>query len=212
MEYLLDKKQANPFFQDEPGMIGVWGFMQTWPKLTERKSSTCLWCRTWWSNRRRTWNCDDTAFATDVVVKESSSEERKEECPWNGRWFRMSAHNRPRFWISKWRARTSGPPEQEMGQQILYTLYHAESGWMEYGHTSMNGLRSFSCLLYPASRRLNKSSLSWMAIPLTFNFIGLELIRLAREWLLCLLSHTTHALQHLDVGVYQPVKSRCSWR
>ena len=38
MEYLLDKKQVNPFFQDEAGMIGVWGFMRTWPKLTERKS------------------------------------------------------------------------------------------------------------------------------------------------------------------------------
>ena len=82
----------------------------------------------------------------------------------------------------------------------------SESGWME----RPNVLEWFRKLVLPAVSGLLKSGPVLLFVDGHLSHISLELIRLAREkgvMLICLPSHTTHALQPLDVGVYGPLKN-----
>ena len=97
MDYLKDKGRQNPFANDRPGNDWWLGFMRRWPKLVERKPqhlpanrATALtegainaWIMkvkamvneaglgdlTTEELAQRMWNCDETAFATDVASK-----------------------------------------------------------------------------------------------------------------------------------------------
>ena len=97
MDYLKDKGRQNPFLNGKPGNDWWLGFMRRWPKLVERKPqhlpANCAMALTevainaWISKvksvieeaglkdltteelAKRMWNCDETAFATDVASK-----------------------------------------------------------------------------------------------------------------------------------------------
>lgn len=202
MEYLQDKKQENPFFQDKPGNDWWLGFMRGWPKLTERKPqhlqanrATALTegaVNAWISKvstvisdaglgevvteelSKRMWKCDETAFATDVASKILARKGEKNVHETGGGSGRehitvlgcesASGERLPPYVVYT-RARTFGPPGQVVGQLVHYTPYQILGGWN--GHTFLNGLESFFFLLFPASWKLDQSSSSWMAMPLT---------------------------------------------
>ena len=97
MDYLKDKGRQNPFAHGKPGNDWWSGFMRRWPKLVERKpqhlpanramSLTEVAINAWILKvklvvegaglgdltteelAKRMWNCDETAFATDVASK-----------------------------------------------------------------------------------------------------------------------------------------------
>ena len=83
----------------------------------------------------------------------------------------------------------------------------SDSGWMERPLF----LEWFKKLLLPAASFALETGPVILFMDGHASHINLQVIRLAREHgviLLCLPSHTTHALKPLDVGVYGPLKGR----
>ena len=162
---------------------------------------------------KRMWNCDETAFATDTASKKVLSRrgERNihETGGGSGREYvtvlgcgAADGTRLPPYVVYKgknlWSSWTMGGPAG-----TLYTA--SESGWME----RPNFLDWFKKLFLSAVSGLLESGPVLLFIDGHLSHISLQLIRLARErgvMLLCLPSHTTHALQPLDVGVYGPLK------
>ena len=107
MDYLKDKGRQNPFAHGKPSNDWWSGFMRRWSKLVERKpkhlpanramSLTEVSINAWISKvksvvegaglgdltteelAKRMWNCDETAFATDVA-SEDPGKKREEKC------------------------------------------------------------------------------------------------------------------------------------
>ena len=243
MDYLKDKGRQNPFANDRPGNDWWLGFMRRWPKLVERKPqhlpanrATALtegainaWIMkvkamvneaglgdlTTEELAQRMWNCDETAFATDVASKRVLARrgERNvhETGGVSGREYitvlgcgSASGERLPPYVLYKgknlWTTWTKGGPSG--------TYFNvSESGWMERPHF----LEWFKKLFLPAASSTLETGPVILFMDGHASHINLELIRLARDRgviLFCLPSHTTHALQPLDVGVYGPLKSR----
>lgn len=240
MDYLHDKKRPNPFSQGKPGPDWWTGFMRRWPKLTERKPQHLPASRAtaltegaisaWISKveaivadaglgeltseelAQRMWNCDETAFATDIASKKilarRGDKNVHETGGGTGREYitvlgcgSASGERLPPYVIYKgknlWTSWTHGGPAG-----TLYAV--SESGWMERPQF----LEWFKKLFLTALSSAPRPVILFMDGHASH--INLELIRLAREHqviLFCLPSHTTHALQPLDVGVYGPLKS-----
>ena len=162
---------------------------------------------------QRMWNSNETAFATDVASKRVLA--RKD--PWNRWWIRQRIHNCSCMVVdqqvgsvfhpmSYTKGRICGPPGLRGGQSDRY-FNVSESGWMEQPHF----LQWYKKLFLPAASSTLETGPVILFMDGHASHINLELIRLARDhgvFLFCLPSHTTHALQPLDVGVYGPLKSR----
>ena len=243
MDYLKDKGRQNPFANDRPGNDWWLGFMRRWPKLVERKPqhlpanrATALtegavnaWILkvkmmvneaglgdlTTEELAQRMWNCDETAFATDVaskrVLARRGEKNVHETGGGSGREYitvlgcgSASGERLPPYVLYKgknlWTTWTLGGPAG--------TYFNvSESGWMERPHF----LEWFKKLFLPATSSILETGPVILFMDGHASHINLELIRLARDCgviLFCLPSHTTHALQPLDVGVYGPLKSR----
>ena len=164
---------------------------------------------------KRLWNCDETAFATDTASKKilarRGAKQVHEVGGGSGREHitvlgcgSASGERLPPYVVYKgknlWTTWTKGGPAG-----ALYTV--SESGWMERPHF----LEWFKKLFLPAVSSILQKGQVILFMDGHASHINLELIALARERgviLFCLPSHTTHALQPLDVGVYGPLK-RC---
>ena len=243
MDYLKDKGRQNPFLNGKPGNDWWLGFMRRWPKLVERKPQhlpanramalTEVAINAWISKvksvieeaglkdltteelAKRMWNCDETAFATDVASKKILAKRGEknvhETGGGSGREYitvlgcgSASGQRLPPYVLYKgknlWTSWTKGGP--------CGTYFNvSDSGWMERPHF----LEWFRKLFLPAVSIALETGPVILFMDGHASHINLQLIRLARERgvvLLCLPSHTTHALQPLDVGVYGPLKSR----
>ncbi len=81
----------------------------------------------------------------------------------------------------------------------------SESGWMD----GPNFLSWFQRLVLPAVAHITATAPAYLFLDGHHSHISLELIRVAREdyvKLFCLPPNCTHILQHLDVGVFSPIK------
>ena len=108
--------------------------------------------------------------------------------------------------MSYTKGRICGPPGIRGGQSGRH-FNVSESGWMEQPHF----LEWYKKLFLSAASSTLETGPVILFMDGHASHINLELIRLARDhgvFLFCLPSHTTHALQPLDVGVYGPLKSR----
>ena len=243
MEYLHDKKRQNPFSNNKPGKDWWLGFMKWWPTLVERRPqhlpinrATALTenaVDAWLLRVRKAvenanlhtvtsqelgqqlWNCDETAFVTDVASKKILARRREKAVHeiggGSGREYitvldcgSASGERLPPYLVYKgknlWTSWTNDGPAG-----TLYSV--SESGWMERSHF----LDWFKKLFLPAVASQLKTGKTLLFMDGHASHINLELIKLAREKgvvLLCSPSHTTHTLQPLDVGVYGPVKKQ----
>ena len=165
----------------------------------------------------RLWNCDETAFATDVasqkILARKGAKNVHETGGGSGREYitvlgcgSASGVRLPPYTVYKgknmWSNWMVGGPAG--------TLYNtSQSGWMEQHHF----LEWFKKLFLPAIANLLENGSVVLFVDGHISHVSIELIQLARERgvvLFCLPSHTTHVLQPLDVAVYGPVKK--SWR
>ena len=163
---------------------------------------------------RRLWNCDETAFATDVasrkILARKGEKNVHETGGGSGREYitvlgcgSASGERLPPYIVYKgknlWTSWTKGGPAG-----TLYTV--SDSGWME----RPNFLEWFKKQFIVAVSHLLETGPVILFMDGHASHINLTLIRLAREQgvvLLCLPSHTTHVLQPLDVGAFGPVKT-----
>ena len=190
MEYLHDKKRPNPFLQDRPGKDWWLGFMRRWPNLTERKPrhlqanrATALTegAITSWISKvsiivtnaglsemtteelaQRMWNCDETAFATDVASKrilprrgernvhETGGGSRREYITVLGCGSPNGVYLPPYIVYREKNLWTSWTKNGPAG--ALYTV--SESGWMERPHF----LEWFKKLFLPAVSSMLKTN------------------------------------------------------
>ena len=160
MEYLHDKNRPNPFLQDRPGKDWWLGFMRRWPSLTERKpqhlQANCATALTEGAVStivtnaglsemkteelaQRMWNCDETAFATDVASKrilarrgeknvhETGGGSGREYITVLGCSSASGVHLPPYIGKNLWTSWTKNGPAG-----VLYTV--SDSGWMERPH------------------------------------------------------------------------------
>jgi len=166
---------------------------------------------------QRMWNCDETAFATDVASKKILARRGEksvhETGGGSGREYITvlgcgcaNGERLPPYVVYKgknlWTTWTHEGPAG-----TLYAV--SESGWMERPHF----LQWFKKLFLPSVSNKLETGPVILVLDGHASHINLELIELAREKgviLMCLPSHTTHALQPLDVDIYGPVKK--SWR
>lgn len=244
MQYLRDMERPNPFLHNKPGKDWWLGFMRRWPNLVERKPQHLPKNRAislnentvdvWLSKVKKTleqagldslgeeelaqrlWNCDETAFATDVASKKilarRGDKNVHETGGGSGREYitvlgcgSASGERLPPYIVYKGKNLWSSWTRNGLAG-TLYAV--SDSGWMERPHF----LQWAKKLFIPSVASKLKTGPVILFMDGHASHINLALIELSREKnliLMCLPSHTTHALQPLDVGVFGPVKK--SW-
>ena len=245
IDYLQANGRSGAFPSSRPGKDWWRCFLRRWPSLVERrpqhlpslraKAVTEAAVDAWLGKvtakftelklndlapeelGKRLWNCDETAFATDVasqrIFAKRVAKNVHETGGGTGREYitvlgcgSANGERLPPYIVYKgknlWSNWTVGGPAG-----ALYNT--SQSGWMEQHHF----LEWFKKMFLPAVTSLLETGPVVLFVDGHISHVSLDLIQLAKEkgvTLFCLPSHTTHVLQPLDVAVYGPVKK--SWK